>query len=115
VPLQYTDDCKGGDSQKDLRISLAGFPENGSDEIDEAELISPTRLVLQIDVGKCRCDQYRADIPARNLFCEPEAFGGRDYGVCGAMKYENWNAKLCNLAIGREGSEFGCVGVDGGE
>ena len=101
--------------KKILWISLAGFPENGSDEIDEPELINPARFVLQIDVGKCRCDQYCADLPARNLFCEPEAFGGRNYGVCGAMKYENWSAKLCNLAIGRERSEFGRVGVDGGE
>ena len=89
--------------------------ENDSDEIDEPELINPARFVLQIDVGKCRCDQYCADLPVRNLFCEPEALGWRDYGVSGAMKYEDWNAKLRNLAIGREGSEFGCVGVDGGE
>jgi hypothetical protein len=101
--------------KKILGILLARFLEDGSDEINEPELVRPTRFVLQIDVGERRSDQYCADILARNLFFEPEAFGWRDYRVCGAMKYENWNAKLRNLAIGREGSEFPCVGVDGGE
>ena len=101
--------------RKTLRIGLAGFLEHCGDEIDEPKLIRPTRFVLQIHVSECRRDQYCAEITARDLFFEPEAFGGRDYGVCGPMKYENWNAKLRNLAIRREGSEFGCVGVDGGE
>lgn len=96
-------------------IKLVGCLKDPRDEIHHAQIISPARFVLQIDVSERRCYQYGAQIPPRNLFFKPEAFGRRDYGVRRAVEDENWNAKVRDFAVRREGSQFGCIGLDSSE
>ena len=93
----------------------ASFLKYCGNEIDEPHLVNPACFVLRIDVGESRRDQCGAQFPVGHLLFEPEAFSGWDYGIACAMKYENWNAKIRNLAMGREGSEFGLIGVEGSE
>ena len=101
---------KGG-----TKLTLAGCLKDAGYEIDQAQLVDPTRFVLRIDMGECRRDQYRAQILARNLFFEPETFSGRNNGICRAMDDENWNSKIRDLAMRRERCEFGCIGMHGSE
>jgi len=93
----------------------ASFLKYCGNEIDEPHPVNPACFVLRIDVGESWRDQYGAQISARHLFFEPEAFSRRDYGIACAVKYKNWNAKISNLAMGREGSKFGLIGVEGSE
>ena len=93
----------------------ASFLKHCGNEIDEPHLVNPACFVLRIDVGESWRDQYGAQFSAGHLFFEPEAFSGRDYGIACAVKYENWNAKIRNLAVWREGGEFGLIGVEGSE
>jgi hypothetical protein len=98
-----------------VQIALASFLKHRCDEIEQSHLVNPACFVLRIDVGESRRDQYGAQISAGHVFFQPEAFSGWDYGIACAVKYENWNAKIRNLAMGREGSEFGLIGVEGSE
>src|ERR1700721_1757729 len=94
---------------------LRGLPQHWGNEIDKPHLINPACLVLRIDVGESWCNQYGAQILPGHLFFEPEAFSGWDYRIASAVKYENRNAEIRNLAVRREGGEFGLIGVEGGE
>jgi hypothetical protein len=98
-----------------LQSASAGCLQHSGDEIDQPELVNPACFVLRIDVGQSRRDQYGPQVSAGYLFFEPEALRGRDYCVARAVKYENWNAKIRDLAMGREGSEFSLIGVESGE
>ena len=113
--LQYIDIGKKKILKERLQVSSAGFLQHSRDEIDELHLVNPTCFVLRVDVGESRRYQCGAQISSGYFFFEPEALSGWDYCVAGAVKYENWNFKIRNLAMGRERGEFRLIGVEGGE